>query len=73
MDRLTKKEKEWIVELEKVINRMPKKLMIFVDGQIHILKPLKGGDHNCMKPNGYGYNMDCIVHSIKCDCDGGDF
>lgn len=73
MERLTKKEQEWIADLEKVIARMPKKLIIFADGNMHILKPLKGGDPNCMKPQGYGRDSDCIVHTIICNCDGGLF
>lgn len=75
MKRLTKKEKEWISELEEVLDRMPEKLMLFADGRMHILKPLKGGDPNCMKlrPNGCVYDMDCIVRSIVCNCDGGSF
>lgn len=73
MERLTKKEQEWIADLEKVIARMPKKLIIFADGEMHILKPLKGGDPNCRVPRGYNYDRNCIVHTIICDCDGGSF
>lgn len=73
MGRLTKKEQEWIADLEKVIARMPKNLMIFADGQMYILKPLKGGDPNCMLTGGYGHDKNCIVHTIVCDCDGGSF
>ena len=73
MERLTKKEQEWIADLEKLIPRISKNLMIFAAGQLHIFKHLKRGAPDCMLTWGYGHDKICIVHTIVCDCDGGSF
>ena len=39
--KLTKKEKEWIKELKKLIRKKPKSLILFADGHLNILKGSK--------------------------------
>lgn len=41
MERLTKKEKAWVEELENILKKQPKNLLLFATGELHVLKPLK--------------------------------
>lgn len=66
---LTKKEEEWIKELKKVLKKQPKALMLFADGDLHVLKTeFKDG----IKENGL-MDKDSIVATILSGCDGGGF
>lgn len=72
MERLTKKEKAWVEELENILKKQPRNLLLFATGELHVLKPLKKGNKDCLNSMG-SRDENCIVHTIICYCDGGDF
>ena len=69
--KLTKKEKEWVKELKKLIRKKPKSLILFADGHLNILK---GSKENplCEAEDG---RMDKkrVADSILFACEGGAF
>ena len=69
--KLTKKEKEWIKELKKLIRKRPKNLTLFADGNLNILK-LDKDDNDGVGENGR-MKSDRIVEIIINACDGGVF
>ena len=69
--KLTKKEEEWIKELKKVIRKKPKNLILFADGNLHILK-LDKDDNEGVGETGR-MKSDRIVEIILNACDGGVF
>jgi len=77
-NKLTKNEKEWIKECEKLMERMPRKLWLFNDGSMHIMK-YPNDDGSGMKEmtrggHGGGVDPDNLVTTIvNCHSDGGDW
>lgn len=72
MDKLTKKEKEWIKELEQLLKRQPKKLVLFATGELQILKSTPEHPDGMDLKTGR-YSQDAWVYTINSPVDGGDF
>lgn len=66
---LTKKEKEWIKELKRVLKKQPRSLTLFADGNLNVLKSEM---EDCLRENGR-MDRDSIVATILNACDGGVF
>ena len=76
-NKLTKKEKDWIEDCKKLMKRTPRKLWLFNDGFMHVMKlPNDGGDgmtEILRGGEGGRVDKDNLVTTIICNSDGGDW
>lgn len=69
---LTNVEEKWVKELEALLKRRPKKLVLFANGELYVLKSTPEYP-NARRTNGFGMAREAIVYIIGSCVEGGDF
>lgn len=71
--KLTRKEKAWIKELQKVMKKAPQTLWLFNTGSMHVLR--LGEDGRPVFKNNHSVDQDYVVANIDhtIPSDGGDW
>lgn len=70
MEELTEEERKWIKSFKRVMKKQPKRLWLFANGSLYIMKTNNLGNQVLTDYGGVDQNY-CITIAGKCE--GGDF